>query len=220
MENIRKKVRPHHVVSILAVGGIAFAALYFTGKPLFSSADSFVLFAGDRIQLGDNVQVSSGDVGSNLKVDIGQDILINGNLFADTISIDANTTINGNASFNKLQIDASSAIIGTTSTTVPLPIAILPIIPDFSIGTRDLSFDGPDNTLAPGDYRNVTLAASSSLTLSGGIYHLKELRLGEGSTLIFFRLNYAQHQAQTQRGRCGFHLARTESQATGSFYTT
>ena len=178
-------VRPHHIISVLAFGGIVLAAVNFNSQPLFQNTDNFVLFAQEEIKLEQGVQISSGDLGSNKKIDIEKDAIINGNLFADRISIDKNTTINGNASFNKLQIKKESEILGTQTKPIQLPIVNLPEIPEFTIGTQDFKFEGENNTLPSGNYRNITIEKNSKLILTGGTYNLNKLELKENSTLIF-----------------------------------
>ena len=155
-------VRPHHIISVLAFGGIVLAAVNFNSQPLFQNTDNFVLFAQEEIKLEQGVQISSGDLGSNKKIDIEKDAIINGNLFADRISIDKNTTINGNASFNKLQIKKESEILGTQTKPIQLPIVNLPEIPEFTIGTQDFKFEGENNTLPSGNYRNITIEKNSN----------------------------------------------------------
>jgi len=69
--------RPQHILSALAVGGLILAASSASskggspasGQPLFNSLDQFVLFAEEEIKLEQGVQVSSGDLGSNSKLE-------------------------------------------------------------------------------------------------------------------------------------------------------
>lgn len=185
LKHLHKKVRPHHVISGLAVVGIAIAAFHFTHTPLFNSLDNFVLFASDKIELAEGVQVSSGDLGSNKEIDIDQNVIVNGNLFADKIKIAENTHINGNVAANHLFVAPSSTIFGSTSSSISLPVANLPQIPAFQIGTQDFTFEGATGTLPAGSYRNITAAPSSTLTLLGGLYNLNKLALKDNAALIF-----------------------------------
>ena len=140
-EKIKSVAKPHYIISVIAVSGIVFAAVNFSNPPLFQNTDNFVLFAQEKMELEKGVQVSSGDLGSNEEIDIEKDSTINGNLFADKSPLDKNTIINGNASFNKFKIEKDAKILGTQTKPVSLPIANLPEIPDFSIGTRDFKFE-------------------------------------------------------------------------------
>ena len=185
MEHIKKHVKKHHIISALAAGGIALAAINFSGPPLFESLESFVLFAEEEIRLEQGVQVSSGDLGSNGKIDIEKDVIVNGNLFADRVIIDKNTIINGNASFNKLKLHKDSQILGIQTKPVQLPIANFSEVPDSQVGTQDFRFEGRNNTLTAGSYKDIILEKNSRLELSGGIYNLHKLELKDSSTLIF-----------------------------------
>lgn len=177
--------KTHYIISALAIGGIAFAALNFNNQPLFENTDDFVLFAKEEIKLEQGTQVSSGDIGSNEEIDIQKDVIINGNLFADEIELDKNTIINGNASFNKLEAKKEAQILGEQISPVSLPIANLPEIPDFQISTQDFKFEDQDNILSAGNYKNITLEKNSRLVLEGGIYNISKLFLNENSTLIY-----------------------------------
>ena len=183
-ESYERNRKSSYLVSALGVAGIAFAVFNFSGLPFFQNTDNFVLFAQEEIKLEQGVQVSGGDIGSNGKIDIEKDI-INGNIFADIISIDKNTLINGNASFNKLKTKKETQILGTQTKPIQLPIVHLPEIPEFQVGTQDFKFEGTANTLIAGSYRNITLEKSSRLILTGGIYNLNKLELKENSMLIF-----------------------------------
>lgn len=185
MRELARNIKSHHILSLVAAGGIVFAALNFNSKPLFSSLDSFVLFAQEEIKLEQGVQVSSGDLGSNGELDIDKDAIINGNLFADRITIDKNSQINGNASYNRLDIKKESKILGTQTKPVSLLIANLPEIPDVQVGDKDFKFEGQNNNLAAGSYRDIVLEKSSRLTLSGGVYNIRKLGLKENATIIF-----------------------------------
>ncbi|MEX2052742.1 MAG: hypothetical protein WD898_00780 [Candidatus Paceibacterota bacterium] len=57
-------------VSTFAVGGVIFAAFTFGGSPLFSNTDNFVIFAEEEASIKQEVQISSGDLGANKKLDI------------------------------------------------------------------------------------------------------------------------------------------------------
>ncbi len=185
MKRIKKHIKNHHIISALAAGGIAFAAFNFNGTPLFNNLDNFVLFASEEIQIEQGTQVSSGDLGSNGKIDIEKDVIINGNLFANEITIDKDSTINGNASFNKLKPHKNSRILGTQTKPVQLPIANIPNVSEFQIGTQDFRFEGATNTLSVGSYRDIILEKNARLNLSGGAYNLRKLELKENSTFIF-----------------------------------
>gem|GEM_PF-2973437 len=186
---MKRIIKPPYIFSALAVGGLFLGVMNMQfsppAPPLFANLDNFVLFAQEEVTIEKDVQISSGNIGSNDKIDIEKDVIINGNLFADKITIDKNTTVNGNASFNKLKLHKEAQILGTQTKPVQLPIANLPEIPDFKVGTQDFKFVGSNNTLVAGNYRNIILEKDSRLTLTGGIYNIRKLELKENSTLIF-----------------------------------
>lgn len=189
MKELAQKFKPHHFVYVLAGGFLLFGALSFNplagGQPFFNNTDNFVLFADRGITLEQETQVSSGDLGSNNKLDIQKDNIINSNLFAKEITIDKDTTINGNASFNKINLKKESEILGTTTSSVNLPIADLPDIPEFPIGAQGFVFRGENNALEPGSYQDILLEKDARLVLVGGTYNLRKLELKENSVLVY-----------------------------------
>jgi hypothetical protein len=181
---IRKHPKTPGFLTALLVGGVSITAIHnIPYLPLFPNTDNFVIFADQTLTFDESTTISSGGVGTNGNLDIGKDTAVSGNIFADKITIAKNTTINGNATYNKLT--NKGEILGTKTTPTSLPIANLPTVQPFSIGTQDKIFTGNVNTLPPGNYKNITLQKDSTLTLSGGTYNLDILDLKEHSTLIF-----------------------------------
>lgn len=181
------RLKPRHLIPLSAVGGLAVVTLSFGGTPLLDTTEDFILFAQSEVKLEQGVQVSSGNIGSNNKLTINKESLITGDLFADSITLDKDTTVNGNAVFNTIQTHKDAQILGEQTDFVSPPIANLPTIPSFTIGTEDITFsgEGNSNTLPQGSYRNITLNKNSTLTLKGGVYNLAELDLREGSILLY-----------------------------------
>lgn len=195
-----EKIKGYYIVPALILIGVVFVTISFDGmdnlsglisgfsnQPFFNSVDNFVLFGNEELKLEQGVQISSGDIGSNKDLDIQKDVIVNGNLFADKITIDKSSVINGNASFNKLQSQKETQILGVTTIPVSLPIASLPAISDFPIGTQDIKFTGTStaNVLNPGNYKDIIVDRNSRLTLLGGFYNLRKIELRENSVLIF-----------------------------------
>ncbi len=179
-----KNIKPHHIISLLAMGGIIFAALNFSNQPLFTNLDQFVLVAQDKIHLANSVQISSGDLAANKEIAIAENNIINSNLFSDKIKIAENTQINGNASFNELKLAQNSEILGATSTPLSLPVVQLPSIPTFPIGIQDLIVK-EDQTLNSGNFNRIEVKENITLTLNPGIYNLNKLELRANSKLLF-----------------------------------
>lgn len=191
-----RKIKSRHIISLLTAGTLLLIVVLSFGpyqaslgsadnQPLFSSLDTFVLFASDTITLEQEVQISSGDIGSNNELEIEKDIIINGNLFANEIDIEQNTQVNGNVSSNELELEKGARIFGETISPIFLPIADLPDIPDIQPGTQDFIFKGGNNTLPSGVYRTVTIKKDATLTLTGDTYTLASLILQKNATLVF-----------------------------------
>ena len=179
-----RNVKPHHIISSLAIGGLFLATLNFNTQPLFTDLNQFVLVAEDRIHLAGDVQVSSGDLAVNGEIAIAGSNIISGNLFSDEIKIAGGTQINGDASFNELKLTQNSEILGTTSTPISLPIIELPDIPDFIPGNQDLIIQ-EDRVISPGDFNKLEVKEGVTLTLNPGTYNLNELALRDGAKLLF-----------------------------------
>lgn len=174
-----------HVISVLAISGFVFTILNSNNQPLFTNLDTFILFAQKEVKLEKDVQISSGDIGSNKEINIEKDTIINGNLFADEIILDKNTQINSNVSFNKLQTQKDTQILGIQTKPIQLPIANLLEIPKFQIGIQDFKFEDQTNILSAGSYKDIVIEKNSRLILEGGVYNLRKLELKESSVLIF-----------------------------------
>ncbi|MDO8520926.1 MAG: hypothetical protein Q7S52_02325 [bacterium] len=170
---------------LLVTGGVIFSSIHST--PLFSTTDSFALFATEELTLEQEVQVSSGNLGSNNMLALDKNVIATSDLFGKTITLDKDTIINGNASYRKLKKHKDAQILGVETKNVELPIANFPEIPDFQIGTQDLVFQGTStsNVLPAGNYRDITLEKNSRLTLTGGAYNLQKLELKDNTTLVF-----------------------------------
>lgn len=157
----------HYIISSLALGGIAFGIINSPSQPLLPTTDNFILFAQTGITIEQETQISSGDIGSNNQIDIQQKVLVNGNLFADTLTIDKDTIINGNTTYNKLTPRKNTQLLGEQTASVALPIAEIPQIQDTLPGTQSLTFTGEGNTLPGGNYDTITLNKDATLTLTG-----------------------------------------------------
>lgn len=151
--------------------------------PLFPDTDRFVL-AAQNILLANGVQLSSGDIGSNSSLVIGEANVLNGNVFASVITIAANTELNGNASFNRLVLSPSSTIFGSRSTPLRWPVFQVPLVPNFPTGGQNLNVQHTQS-LSPGDYGSITVMPTVALTLIPGAYNLKSLDLRSNSRLLF-----------------------------------
>jgi hypothetical protein len=184
LSRFRKHPKTPGFLTALLFTGVAVTTLHnIPNPPLFPNTNQFVIFAEQSLTFDESTTVSSGEVGTNGILSFEKDSTINGNLFADKISIAKGITINGNATYNKLS--NKGEILGTKTTPTPLPIANLPTVQPFTIGTQDKTFFGNTNTLSSGNYKNIILQKNSTLTLNGGNYNLNILELKENTKLIF-----------------------------------
>jgi len=173
------------LTAVFLTVGLAYALITSASTPLFQTTEDFVLFATQDLKLEQEVQVSSGNLGSNNTISIEKEALITGNLFANKITVDKDTQINGNATFNQLTIKKDAEILGSQTTQVTLPIAAVPPLAPFNTGIITITIEGEDNTLDAGIFKSITLQQGSTLTLTGGTYTMNTLVLKEGSTLIY-----------------------------------
>ena len=107
---------------------------------------------------------------------------------ADSISVAALAVVNGNAFYNNLT--NNGIINGSLNTPISLPIfAPLPAFQTAAPGTLDVSVaQNQSQTLAPGSYRDIVLAANSTLTLSAGVYNVRSITAAKGAALLFQNL--------------------------------
>ena len=172
------------IIKLLAIlAGISF--LFFSNtRANTDNLSKFVLFAEDDIHLAKDVQSTSGDIGTNAKLSIAEDSIINGNLFADKIHLAGDTRITGNVSYNELKQAESSVILGEKISPVSLPIVQLPTLSDFEVGEQSLVING-EQTISPGNYNKIEIKENAKLTLEPGIYNLNNLELRESASLVF-----------------------------------
>ena len=112
---------------------------------------------------------------------------IDGDVRADSITLKADTKVLGNAAYNER--DGNGAVKGTETTTLALPLPIeVPAFPTFSSGPDLLEIKNEHVTLPPGSYGKIKVKkgpapgdseAPTLLTLSGGIYNFKKLKIAE-----------------------------------------
>ena len=74
------------LLAVLAAGGFTFSGFH-ASNPLFSTTDSFVLFATEQLTLEQDTQVSSGNLGSNNTPALDKNVLATSDLFAKTTDV-------------------------------------------------------------------------------------------------------------------------------------
>jgi hypothetical protein len=131
------------------------------------------------------VHSSSGifTAGNNLTLSNG------GSIVANSISVGNNAVISGDVYRNSLTHGNGFSLAGSDVHPVTFPVFSLPDFPAFSAGTQDINISSSPYTLAAGDYRNITTGNGVTLNLTGGVYNIQNLSMGnspiiqyEGST--------------------------------------
>ncbi|MBK7582925.1 MAG: hypothetical protein IPI67_22355, partial [Myxococcales bacterium] len=133
------------------------------------------------------IDVSPGPVlADDAEAVVGQNVTVNGTVSANRVRIKQGGLVNGDVRTNTLVNNGS--ISGSTVTPLTLPLTItVPPFPTFSARTTAVTLEQrEDLTLAAGSYGDVLLKAGTTadptvLTLSGGIYNLNGLNLGDKS---------------------------------------
>ncbi|MBK8995696.1 MAG: hypothetical protein IPM35_08110 [Myxococcales bacterium] len=133
------------------------------------------------------IDASPGPVlASDEEAVVGQNVTVTGTVSANRVRIKLGGTVNGDVRQNSLLNNGS--VNGSTITPLALPLPITaPTFPTFSTGTTAVTLaQHEDRTLSAGEYGQVTLQMGSVadptvLTLSGGVYNLDGLNVGEKS---------------------------------------
>jgi hypothetical protein len=156
--------------------------------------DEFVLYADEGAVLGARAQVHRGGIGVNraasgvgegggaeLSIAAGAKLLeATSRVVADTIQTASGSQIY-NPSYNELEADG--AVLGSSVSPIVLPYQPLPALPDaFAPGTQDRSVPAVGTqTLAAGAYGSLEVGQNATLRLTGGVYHVQDVTLAEGS---------------------------------------
>ena len=164
--------------------------------PAYSNA---VLFAANDITLSDNAWVKSGDMlvnrdaapsdpGVEFSAGVGVRAPSGYDIKADRVKIGSGSTIGSDVYYN--QLTNAGTITGTLNTPLSLPVDVFPPFETTSSSVMSASpvwvpllLNG--GTLPPGNYGFVKLGYKSRLTLAGGSYHFRSLRLDDGAKLYF-----------------------------------
>jgi len=197
-------------LSLLTVSCVALALL--VGPPAVAGdvPDGYsevVVFATNSADLkNDGVRVESGHVivngdgSSSEDLVIGKDDTVEGSfavglkggtitsiVVGHSLRLKNGAEVGGDAYYNSVQIDNGAAILGSEITPVALPFfASLPDFRTGAPGTQDVNVSSGDTeTLAAGDYADVTVGNNGTLIFSGGVYNLRSLDAGNWPTLHF-----------------------------------
>ena len=156
----------------------------------------YAVFAQEGVAFEQNSAVVRGDVGVNVKSagpflrdNVEASFRQNAKLqdpasrvLADSIVVDNNGVIY-NPSYNDLT--GKGVVNGVRTTPLALPLrAGLPALPTITPGTQAVVVNG-SQTLAPGSYGTVTVNNGATLVLSGGLYQVTALSVGQGAKVHF-----------------------------------
>ncbi len=162
-----------------------------------SGPSTIVLLGTRSVQLQSYSSITSGDVIVNDKLTVPDPQLIadagvtfwsgNSNVYVlggNSIGLSASATVNGQVYANTVNGQPWDRKLDY------FPLAWLPPFLTASPSTDPANDVGIPNgsigtTLSPGQYRDITLEPQSALTFTGGVYHIRNLRLKANSSLLF-----------------------------------
>lgn len=175
-----------YLSGFLTAGVLVFIVL-FSQSPNpqpFKPIEDFVIFGSEKVEISQDSQSLSGDIGSNKEIIINQKSKVVGNLFSQRIKLAENTEIDGNITSQELEQTPTTKILGTISKEITFPVAQIPDIPDFQTGTEDIEITQKDFILSQGNYRDIQVKPNASLILAGN-YNLRSLRVEDNGAVLF-----------------------------------
>jgi hypothetical protein len=153
----------------------------------------FALFATNSISVGTSVTVSGGDIGvknagagpflvSGFELAIGGTSQVNAarNVIADSIQLGASSSV-GDVQTN--QLNDLGSVHGPVTPFVAMPN--IPPLSPVTAGTTDRNIANSSvTTLAANlSYRNLTIGNNAVVRLTGGVYQLAQLTIGQNTRL-------------------------------------
>jgi hypothetical protein len=159
------------------------------------------IFATNSARIDNGAQVTSGHVVVNNAspgptLSPGFELAISNNahtptgyaVVADSIKVSSGAVVGGNAFFNTLS--NSGTINGTQNTPLALPVFTpLPTFKSAPPGTADVTVpSGTVQTLAAGNYRDITVQSNATLRLDQGITNVRSITVSNGGKLLFLNL--------------------------------
>ena len=161
----------------------------------------YVILAARTVNVGARGNVAGGDVGvaagmgSTLTAQFDARVAVGQVLLAQTVTLQ-DRVVTGEIGANTINVGVN-VTTGPRSAYVAPPAA--PAIPAFTAGNTAVTVNGGQTqTLAPGDYGNVTV--NGTLNLSGGTYEIQNLRVGPDGRL-------AANAASTVRIQTGAQIS-------------
>lgn len=149
------------------------------------------IMAAKSISVGNNVVLNANlyvlgacttdCLTANQELSTGLAVVLNSTrtMRANRMSLGNNTNIHGGIQYNSLSLGS-----GVTIASQSTPPGDMPAVPDFLKGQLGLTnITQANSPLAPGFYYSINVAASQTLNLSGGNYHIDSITLNSGATL-------------------------------------
>src|SRR5262249_27228104 len=131
----------------------AAASLGLAASALAQGSDlaTFTAFGGTDVQIGRDVRVLGGDLGSNGTLSLSAGVIVAGGVAANVVRGARGVVVEGEAAYNVLSSNGGS-FLGPQTTPIAIPILVLPApptIPTTPLVNQDLA-PGTVTTLAPG----------------------------------------------------------------------
>lgn len=169
-----------------------------SGQVPSNDIGDYVVLGLNSVWLRQGSDVHSGHVGaqtispgpaldSGAEVTVGRSVTFHNPVSAiagDTVKLKLGSTV-FDIFHNELD-PASNATYGQLITPLMLPlVANLPTLPEITPGSTDITLAQNESLSLPaGAYGEITLKKNAVLTLTGGIYHLANLNMGDDSQVL------------------------------------
>jgi hypothetical protein len=150
---------------------------------------SYALLAIDNIMIGNNLNISGGNVGVTSASGVfqaGNNARFANSLIANTIIVGNNCSISGDVYYNIFNHGNNFSLGGEVNTPLSFPFVTLPSFPDFDVGTQDIS-KGHNQTvyLNPGSYHDISFGNNGKLYFTGGEYYINKIDMGNNPRIYF-----------------------------------
>lgn len=146
----------------------------------------YTLLANDDVKLY-GMKDSEGDVHANESVEFytGISKTLTGEVSAvEYVEIAKKNKIVGDVTAG-IEVKNKGTVIGTITQGVPVAVVPLPAVGPFTAGTQDIKVPKKGAlALPPGDYREIKVLQQATLTLTSGVYNLKQIEMDQKSRLV------------------------------------